>query len=88
VSPNRKKALAVIILFLVVDVVALICGIAMSNMGSSRAESAVAGAGAWAVLMAIGVPLIALFDFKDDRQLPMPPTVGQAPPNQPGTPVA
>ncbi|MER7717750.1 hypothetical protein ABTX99_12515 [Streptomyces flaveolus] len=86
-SPNRKKAIAVIVLFLVVDVVALICGIAMSNMGSRSTESVVAGAGAWAVLMAIGVPLIALFDFKDDRWPTVPPIAQQAPPNQPGAPV-
>lgn len=86
-SPNRKKALAVGVLFLVVDVAALVCGIAMSSMDFTRRESVMGGAGAWVMLMAIGVPLIALFDFKDDRQFSAPPAIEQAPPAGSGAPV-
>ncbi|GHB72029.1 hypothetical protein GCM10010377_73250 [Streptomyces viridiviolaceus] len=78
-SPNRKKALAVVIAFLISVVAALVCGIAMSIMGHSGSESLAAGAGAWAVLMTLSVTVIALFDFKDDR-------TPSTPPNQPGAP--
>lgn len=94
VSPNQKKALTAFVLFLIVDLVAVACGHVVSWLGGDRLESVLAGGGAWAVLMTLGVTLIALFDFKDDRQPPQPPPgaghgAPQAPPNQPGTtPVA
>lgn len=69
-SPNQKKALAVLVLFLVVTVIAFVCGHVVHGFGHSGEEGVIAGAGAWAVLMAIGLPLIALFDFKDDRYPP------------------
>lgn len=82
-SANQKKALAVLFLFLFVTIVAFICGFAMSSMGSTKVQSVVSGAGAWAILMAIGVPCIALFDFTDTRRPPATPPV-QNPPGTPG----
>ncbi|MEU2267176.1 hypothetical protein ABZ568_12300 [Streptomyces olindensis] len=75
-SPNQKKALAVFVLFLIVDLVAVGCGLVISGLGGDQLKGVAAGGGAWAILMAIGVPLIALFDFKDDRYAPQPPSGG------------
>jgi hypothetical protein len=91
VSPNRKKALAVFVLFLVVNLVAVVCGHVVRWLGGGVLQCVLTAAGAWAVLMTLGVTLIALFDFKDDRH-PIPAGTGhgtaQAPPNQQGTPIA
>ncbi|PWJ07371.1 hypothetical protein DKG34_12440 [Streptomyces sp. NWU49] len=86
-SPNRKKALAVFVLFLVVDLVAVVCGHVVRWLGSGVLQSVLAGGSAWAVLMALGITLIALFDFKDDRHPTLSPAgtghgAPQAPPNQ------
>ncbi|MFB6936084.1 hypothetical protein [Streptomyces chartreusis] len=89
-SPNQKKALAVFVLFLIVNLVAIACGHVVSALGGDKLASVVAGGGAWAVLMAIGVPLIALFEFKDDRASSQPLVVNnhrvqQMPPHGSGT---
>ncbi|MGM0355808.1 hypothetical protein [Streptomyces sp. ECR3] len=90
-SPNHKKALAVFVLFLVVDLVAVVCGHVVHWLGGGVLQGVLAGGGAWAILMTLGVTLIALFDFKDDRH-PTSSLAGtgyvapQAPLNQQGTP--
>ncbi|MFJ9746561.1 hypothetical protein [Streptomyces chartreusis] len=69
-SPNQKKALAAFVLFLSVNHVAFGCSRWVERLGGDSLESTLAGGGAWSVLMTVGVTLIALFDFRDDRQPP------------------
>ncbi|MGW8697610.1 hypothetical protein ACWGOK_11905 [Streptomyces eurythermus] len=79
-TPNEQILFAVITLFFSAALISIACALAMNGMGHTKRDSIMAGAAAWVILMGIGVPIIALFDFETGGQpliLPQPPAATQ-----------
>ncbi|MFF4054579.1 hypothetical protein ACFYZ0_02145 [Streptomyces sp. NPDC001708] len=81
-SPNQKKALALVIAALVSAIVGLVASICLDNMVEAATGWAclALGGGVFLAVFLASVAVIGLFEFSDSR-----PRQGQ--PNPPGAPV-
>jgi hypothetical protein len=73
VSANQKRLIAFAFCVLISLVLGFSSGLAVAGLGASRLAAVSAGGGATVALLAIGVAVIALFDFTDDRASTTPP---------------
>ncbi|MEX1655482.1 hypothetical protein ABZ960_20235 [Streptomyces pseudovenezuelae] len=82
-SPNQKRALAVVIAALVSAIIGLVASICLDNMVESASGWAclALGCGVFVTMFLVSVAVIGLFEFSDSR-----PQQGQ--PNPPGAPVS
>ncbi|GAA4298758.1 hypothetical protein GCM10023086_13290 [Streptomyces venetus] len=78
-SPNQKKALAVVVAFLSSVIVGFVCGLTVMALSEKPDAAMCVGTGAAAFLgvFVASVAVIALFEFSDSRPLPAPVPPGQ-----------
>ncbi|WP_369169223.1 hypothetical protein AB5J49_15525 [Streptomyces sp. R28] len=69
-SANQKRLIAFAFSVLISLVLGFAAGLTVAALGASRLAAVSAGGGATVALLAIGVAVIALFDFTDDRGTP------------------
>lgn len=69
-SANQKKAFAILADVTFSVLVGLICAFSVSALGASVLGSVSAGGGAFGLICGLGLVIIGLFHFTDDRSAP------------------